>query len=113
MMIPKIMNIRPIILPQVKASPRKTTPTRKTKAGAKLMKGYANVILNFVIAAIQNNEATKADAKPERIKGSIKDFIRNISLSDKSSGRLPNWFNRHFRTIWPYTVKTIVPKIYT
>ena len=61
------MNTNPINLPQVNASPSKAIPKRNTKAGAKLIKGYALVISNLVMAAIQNSEATNAEAKPENI----------------------------------------------
>ena len=61
------MKINPINLPQVNASPSKDTPKRNTNAGARLIKGYALVISNCVMAAIQNSDAAKAETKPEKI----------------------------------------------
>jgi hypothetical protein len=68
--MPIITKTKPMTLPKLNASPKNNIPITKTKAGAKLIKGYACVISNLVMAAIQNNEAINADAKPENIKGS-------------------------------------------
>ena len=56
----------------------------KTRTKLKIVNGYAllNSIL-LVIAAIQNNEATKADKKPERIYGSNNSFSRKVILFKK------------------------------
>ena len=51
-------------------TPKNNIPIIKIKAGAKLIKGYAWVISNLVIAAIQKSEAINAEAKPENINGS-------------------------------------------
>lgn len=55
----------------------------KTNAGAKLIEGYALVISNLVIAAIQNREAINADKKPEKTKGSNNKRIRKRNFSRK------------------------------
>ena len=66
-MVPAIINNNPITLPKVNVSFKNKTPIKKTKAGAMLIKGYAIVISNFVIAAIQNSDAKNAEKKPENI----------------------------------------------
>ncbi len=55
----------------------------KTNAGAKLIKGYALVISNLVIAAIQNREATNAEKKPKK----QRDRIANGSEKETSRGK--------------------------
>jgi hypothetical protein len=81
------MNNKPTTFPIVKASPRSITPKTKTKAGDRLIKGYARVNSNFVIASIQNTEAMKADRNPEKMNGSNKNFrydkqvVQKVALS--------------------------------
>lgn len=64
---PNVIKKSPIIFPQVKVSLSNKTPTTKTKAGDKLIKGYALVISILLMAAIQNKEAMKAEANPEKM----------------------------------------------
>lgn len=100
-MIPKSINNNPTTLPIAKDSPKKRIPIIKTNAGAKLIKGYAFVISKCVIAAIQQSDAKKAEQKPEKMKGSKSAFNKKNNFSFIPSGKLPNWFNRHLRTICP------------
>jgi hypothetical protein len=74
-----MINIKPTNLPHVKTSPNNKTPKINTSAGAKLIKGYAFVISNWVIAAIQKSEAIKALKNPEKINGSSIASNRNLS----------------------------------
>ena len=76
-----IIKTSPITFPMVNVSPNNHTPNRKTIAGAKLMKGYASVIWNLVIAIDQHTEAMNADKKPEKIKGSNKNLVYEITIS--------------------------------
>ena len=80
-MVPMIININPITLPMVNVSPIKKTANRKTMAGAKLINGYASVISNFDMAAIQNKDATNADTNPEKTNGSKINRIKAPDLS--------------------------------
>ena len=86
------MSTNPITLPIVKVSPSNHTPSINTMAGAKLIKGYASVISNLVMAAIQNKEATKAAINPDKIKGSNTNRIkaRNLSAIPVSGKVKPN-----------------------
>jgi hypothetical protein len=63
------------------------------------------------MAAIQKNEAIKAEKNPENTQGSNNTLTRKIILSLVPSGKDPKPFIRHLSTICPYTVKNIVPKI--
>ena len=76
-----MININPTTLPIVKVSPKKKTANKKTMAGARLINGYASVISNLDIAAIQNNDATNADANPEKTYGSKTNRIKAPNLS--------------------------------
>jgi hypothetical protein len=80
-MVPVIIKTKPITFPQLKFSPRYKIPTKKTNAGAKLINGYAFVISNLLMAAIQNNDAIKADANPEKTNGSNMSLIKATNLS--------------------------------
>jgi hypothetical protein len=64
------MKHKPITLPHVNCSPKNKIPIKNTNPGAKLIKGYALVISNLLIVAIQNNDAIKAAANPDNINGS-------------------------------------------
>lgn len=58
----------------------------KTKTKDKLVKGYAKLRSNLVIANIQNREATKADKKPEKTKGSHKSFNKKKIFGPSKTG---------------------------
>jgi hypothetical protein len=75
-----MINTNPTTLPIVNVSFRSQTPRKNTIAGAKLINGYASVISNFDMAAIQKSEATKAETKPENIKGSNINRIKAENL---------------------------------
>jgi hypothetical protein len=70
-----MINISPATFPIVNVSPNNQIPSRKTIAGAKLIKGYASVIWNFVMAIDQQTEAKNADKNPEKINGSNKNLV--------------------------------------
>jgi len=98
----------------VNGSCNTNTPSINTIAGARLINGYATVISNFVIAIIQNTEATNAETKPESINGSNKK-VRYETMASLIPvwGKLhPSLVIRHFKIICPYTVKKSVAKIY-
>lgn len=103
MKIPIIINTKPIILPIVKVSPNSQTPKMKTMAGAKLIKGYATVISNLLIAAIQNIEAINAAIKPDKIYGSINNLAKDkiISVALASGIVKCKAFSLHLRIICP------------
>ena len=76
-----MINTKPITFPIVNVSPSNHTPNKNTMAGARLIKGYASVIWNLVIAIDQHTEAIKADKKPEKINGSNKNFVYETIIS--------------------------------
>jgi predicted GIY-YIG superfamily endonuclease len=99
-MTPIAINIKPITLPHENCSPKKRMPNKKTITGAKLINGYAFVISSFVIAFNQKTDAIKAEKKPEKIKGSKINLIRNIDFSIKPSGKITfKEDKRHFKII--------------
>lgn len=109
--MPQIIRAKPSTFPRVMGSWKKSALRKRTATKARLMKGYAKEISNFVITAIQKRLAMKAAAKPERTNGSRKALVKNNSLPVKSSGRAPFMDKRHFKISWPYTVKKIQPKM--
>lgn len=102
----------PTTLYKVTGSSNKNIDIMKTSTNERLVNGYAKLKSNFVIAAIQNNDAIKAEPNPDKINGSTKALRINTAFSEKESGILPYLPKRHFKTTCPYTVKKIVPKIY-
>ena len=98
-----MINTKPITLPMVNVSPSNQTPNKKTMAGAMLIKGYASVIWNFVIAIYQHTDAIKADRKPEKISGSNKNFVYETIISQIPDDGIDqfNFMILHFRIICP------------
>jgi len=73
-MIPAMINTVPIILAIVIGSLSSIPLNTRTSTNARLIKGYAKLISNLVIAAIQKSEATKADKNPKKMNGSNRRF---------------------------------------
>ena len=100
---PTMIKINPTTFPIVKVSPNNHIPKRNTMAGARLIKGYASVIWNLVMAAIQHKEAIKADKNPDNMNGSMTNRNNAINLSTipESGSVNPNFMILHFRIICP------------
>jgi len=98
-----MINTKPITLPMVNVSPSNQTPNKKTMAGARLIKGYASVIWNFVIAIDQHTEAINADRKPEKINGSNKNLVYETIISQIPDDGIDqfNFMILHLRIICP------------
>lgn len=83
------MRESPTTLYKVKGSLNNRIESMKTRTKFKPMKGYAKLRLTLVIAAIQKKEATNADKKPIKIKGSNNNFTKNATLSKNNNGKFP------------------------
>jgi len=98
-----MINTSPITFPMVNVSPSSHTPNKNTIAGARLIKGYASVIWNFVIAMDQHTEAINADRNPENINGSNKNFVYDTIISQIPVDGIDqfNFMILHLRIICP------------
>jgi len=98
-----MINTKPITFPIVNVSPSNQTPNKNTIAGARLIKGYASVIWNLVIAIDQHTEAIKADRKPEKINGSNRNLVYETIISQIPDDGIDqfNFMILHFRIICP------------
>src|SRR5699024_960711 len=99
--IPKTIKAKPITLFVVIGSPNQNTEIIKTNTNAKLINGYAKLMSNLVMAAIQNKDATNADKNPDKISGSKRSRKINCNLANKSAGKSPYLSIRHFSMICP------------
>ncbi|VEN73916.1 hypothetical protein EPICR_20387 [Candidatus Desulfarcum epimagneticum] len=95
--MPDTISVIPIIFGKVTGSSRNKALKIKISTKERLVKGYAKLKSNFVIAAIQNSVAGKPAAKAEIIKGSRISFPKKINLSVRPEGICPYCAIRHFK----------------
>ena len=106
------MITHPTILYALKFSPNSNAESNKTATNPRRVNGYAKLISNFVIVAIQHNPEIKVKHKAENINGS-KTTLNKKTILPQSSIGIGSIFTTkvetlHLIKIWEVTEVIIV-----